>query len=191
LSGTFQSAQLARAEVPNADVTVWDTASISAGLGFQVWEAAEMARGGATASTILERLHWRRENTAVVLTPATLKYLQASGRVGRLQGALGTMLDLKPLIVVQDGLLHAGERVRTRRKALARLAPWAAEQVGTDRPVWAAVIHAGAITEAETLLRDVQAHFECERSFLAELPASLTVHGGPGVIGVVVTPARP
>ncbi|HBY98766.1 MAG TPA: hypothetical protein DEP84_33280 [Chloroflexi bacterium] len=191
LSGTFQSAQLARTEVPDVDVTVWDSASISAGLGFQVWEAVEMAGAGADLSAILDRLQWRREHTALVLTPATLKYLQASGRVGRLQGALGTMFDLKPLIVVQSGLLQAGERVRTRRKALARLVTWAEEQVGVDRPVWAAVIHARATDEARMLLREVQAHFQCERSFTAELPASLTVHGGPGIIGVIVSPARP
>lgn len=191
LSGTFQSAQLARAEVPDADVIVWDTASISAGLGFQVWEAAEMAEAGVGLGGILERLRWRRENTALALTPATLKYLQASGRVGRLQGALGAMFDVKPLIVVRDGFLQAEERVRTRRKALARLVTWAEEKIGTSRPVWAAVIHARAADEAGALLRMVQARFECQRSFMAELPASLTVHGGPGIIGVIVSPAEP
>lgn len=191
LSGTFQSALLAREEVPEADVHVWDSASISAGLGFQVWEAAEMARAGAGRDRILERLRERREQTAVALSPATLKYLRASGRVGRLQDVLATILDVKPVIVVRQGLLQAGERVRTRQKALRRLINWAVKQVGTDLPVWAAVIHARAQDEAEMLLREIQSSFECERSFVADLCASLAVHGGPGVIGVIVTPARP
>jgi DegV family protein with EDD domain len=190
-SGTFQAATLAAAEVPEADVLVWDSLSFSAGLGFQVWEAAELAATGADCATIVARLAQRRAALWVALTPATLKYLQQSGRVTRLQGTLATLFDIKPLIVLNEGVMEARERVRTRRRALDRLLELATRHVSKGQPVWASVAHARAPAEADALAARVNETFQCERLFVTELPLSLIIHGGPGVIGLIISPAAP
>ncbi len=116
-SGTYQSAVLAKAMAPQASVEVFDSASISLGTGWMVIEAARASERGQPLASILDRLDHIRRHMQLVITPATLKYLRMSGRVGKLQGALASLLDVKPVIAVRDGLLEAGERVRTRGKA--------------------------------------------------------------------------
>jgi DegV family protein with EDD domain len=101
-SGTYDSAILAKSMVPEANVTVFDSATISLGTGWMVLEAARAADEGKDLQAILKRLEYIRENCVLYLTPAVLKYLQMSGRVGKLQGALGSLLRLKPIIAVND-----------------------------------------------------------------------------------------
>lgn len=188
-SGTFDSAILAQSMVPEADVVVFDSKSISLGTGWLVLEAARMDSKGASREEVLARLTRIRSQAKLYLTPAVLKYLQMSGRVGRLQGALASLLSLKPIITLRDGELSAEENVRTRGKALERLLSMAEEAVGTEAPIHAAVIHARAEEEGQTLLEQVQKRFNVKDYLMEDLVSSLAVHGGPGVIGLVVYPA--
>ncbi len=121
LSGTYDSALMAKEMVPEADVAVFDSASISLGTGWMVLEAARASEAGQPLEAILQRLEHIRTTSRLFLTPATLKYLQMSGRVGRLQGALASLLNVKPIISLEGGMLEAGENIRTRSKALERI----------------------------------------------------------------------
>ena len=183
-SGTYQSAVLAKDMVPEADVEVFDSATISFGTGYMVLEAARAAEAGQSRENILKRLEEIRDNMCLCLTPATLKYLQMSGRVGRLATALGSLLDLKPVITVEDGLLEARENVRTRAKAINRLLELAEEAMGTTDPINIAAIHAKSPEEGQALLEKAQARFNCRETMIGDLVASLTVHGGPGILGL-------
>ncbi|HID87527.1 MAG TPA: DegV family protein [Anaerolineae bacterium] len=183
-SGTYQSAELARSMLPELDIHVFDTLSLSAGLGFSVLEAARAIEAGKSVDEILQRLEIIRDNLRIFLTPATLKYLQMSGRVGKLSGALASLLNVKPIIVVEDGLLDVTERVRTRRKALERLLELTEEAHGKD-PINLAVVHAETPDEAQDLMERARARLNCVESFVEDLATSLAVHGGPGIIGVI------
>ena len=183
-SGTYQSAILASSMVPDAQVKVFDSASISLGTGYMVLEAARAAEEGQSLEQILARLRQVRERMYLFLTPATLKYLQMSGRVGRLQSALASIIQLKPIIKVQDGVLEAFENVRTRSRALNRLVELLVEAVGTHDPVNVAVVHARAVEEGRALLERLKSTFICHETLFDDLVASLAVHGGPGVVGV-------
>jgi DegV family protein with EDD domain len=184
LSGTYQSAVLAKAMAPEADVEVFDSESISLGTGWMVLEACQMAEAGRDRAAILSRLEKIRAGGYLFLTPATLKYLQMSGRVGKLQGAVASMLNVKPIIALVDGILEAGEKVRTRGKAVERLLELIEEAVGTSDPVNLAVIHARAPEEAQDLLGKAKAKFNCREVLVGDLVCSLAVHGGPGVVGL-------
>lgn len=188
-SGTYDSAVLAKSMVPDADVTVFDTASISLGTGWMVREAARMVEAGSDLGTILERLELIRSTSSLVLTPETLKYLQMSGRVGRLQGALGSLLSLKPIISVDDGLLAARENVRTRSKAVERLFSLTEERCG-GRSINLGVIHAWVPDEGKKLLAEAQKRFEINEYMIEDLVASLAVHGGPGIVGLYAYPVN-
>ncbi|TFH36922.1 MAG: DegV family protein, partial [Anaerolineales bacterium] len=184
LSGTFESAVVAKSIVPEADVEVFDSASISLGTGWMVIEAARMAEQGRTLPEILRRLEWIRSESRLFLTPLTLKYLQMSGRVGRLQGALASLLNVKPIIHLRNGGLEVGENVRTRSKALGRLITLLEQHLGLERPINLAVIHARAEEDAQWLLTRSKATFNIQAVLVADLVSSLAVHGGPGVVGL-------
>jgi DegV family protein with EDD domain len=184
-SGTYQSAVLARSMLPEADIEVFDTLSISIGTGYQVLAAARAAEEGQSMEEIIQLLEGIRSGMFLYLTPATLKYLQRSGRVGKLSGALGALLDLKPVIKVEDGVLEAFQNVRTRGKALDRIVELTEEAVGTTEPVKLAITHAQAPDEAEELRQQLESTFNCDEMIVVDLACSLTVHGGPGIIAIV------
>jgi DegV family protein with EDD domain len=186
-SGTYDSAILAKSMVPNLDVTVFDSASISLGTGWMVLEAARAIEEGKDLGSILQRLEYIRGNSTLFLTPAVLKYLQMSGRVGKLQGAIASLLNVKPIIALDDGALAAMENVRTRGKALDRLLSLTEEAFG-DKLLNVAVIHARAEDDGKKLLEVIQKRFNVQEYLFGDLVSSLAVHGGPGVVAVFAYP---
>lgn len=185
LSGVLASARLAATMTPEADVQIFDSLSCSIGLGFCVLEAARMAEQGADRLEIVGRLEQIRDRLNIFLTPATLRYLQSSGRVGRLQGAVASLLNVKPVISCRGGLLEVVEKVRSRRTSLDRILELTEEAVGRTDLVDAAVIHANVPEEAEELAGRVRATLNCRQVFAETLSLALGAHGGPGMIGIV------
>ena len=181
-SGTYDSAMLAKSIVPEADVEVFDSLSISLGTGWMILEAARAIEADHDRKRILQRLTEIRDRAKLIITPATLKYLQMSGRVSTLRGALGSLLSVKPIITLEDGLLDARESIRTRGKAIDRLISFTEEALGTTDPVNLGVVHARAPEEGQALLERAKAHFNYQETMIADLVASLAVHGGPGVL---------
>jgi len=187
-SGTYQSALLAKSMLPEANIEVFDSLSISIGTGYQVLAAARAAEEGKSMKEIIQMLEGIRSRMSLYLTPATLKYLQKSGRVGKLAGALGSLLNVKPIIKVEDGVLEAFQNVRTRGKALERIVELTAEAVGTTEPVKIGIPHAEVPDEAEELRKRLESIFNVDEMQVVPLACSLTVHGGPGIIGIVAYP---
>ena len=183
-SGTYDSAMLAKSMVPEADVEVFDSLSISLGTGWMILEAARAIEANHDRKRVLQRLTEIRDRAKLLITPATLKYLQMSGRVGRLQGALASLLNVKPIITLKDGVLEAIENVRTRGKALDRVIELLENSVGTSEPINLAVIHARAKEDGRKLLERAKVRFNCQEILMADLVCSLAVHGGPGILGL-------
>ncbi len=185
LSGTYQSAVLAAEMVKDViRVHPFDSACGSAGLGFMAAETLEGFDAGQSLEQILERLAVIRQRTHILLTPATLKYAQMSGRVSALGSALASLLDVKPIILLEEGALVAGERVRTRKRALERMVHIIAEQLG-GAPARVAVVHARAANDAALLSDMVRQTVNCTEFWLTPLATSIAVHLGPGTVGVV------
>jgi DegV family protein with EDD domain len=185
LSGTCRSAEMAAQEVSGAKIHVFDSACGSAGLGFMALEAARMAEAGETLSAIIKRLEEIRSRMNIFLTLQDLRYARMSGRVGRLQSALASVLNVKPVIALQDGIIDVTERTRSRRKALDRLLVLTEQVVGRQDPVNVAVMHAEAEEEARALLERAKERFNCQETFIEDLAISLAVHFGPGTVGLV------
>lgn len=186
LSGTWQSAELAREMVADrVRVYPFDSACGSAGLGFMAVEAARMASVGHGVADILARLEAIRARMNIILVLKDLRFAQMSGRVGRLQGSLASLLNIKPLVMLEDGLIDVTEKVRTSRKALDRMVELVVERVGTTSPVNLAAVHAEAPDEGRALLDRARALFPVQESFLSDLALSLAVQFGPGTLGLV------
>ncbi|MEA3459139.1 MAG: DegV family protein, partial [Chloroflexota bacterium] len=171
-SGTYQSALLAQSMMPEADIEVFDSLSISIGTGYQVLAAARASEEGKGMEEILGLLEGIRSRMHIYFTVATLEYLQRSGRVGRLAGALASLLNVRPIIKVENGLLEAFEKVRTRGKSLDRIVGLTAQAVGTTEPVKLAISHAQVPEEAEALKAGLLETFNCDEMHVVDLACS-------------------
>lgn len=112
MSGTYQSAKTA-AEMSDSDVTVIDSNFISIALGFQVKEAAMMAVNGKTVNEIINRLEEVRRSTSLYIMVDTLEYLMKGGRIGKGKALVGSLLKIKPIAALQDGVYTPISKVRT------------------------------------------------------------------------------
>jgi DegV family protein with EDD domain len=186
LSGTLHSAELAAKMLGDqVRVHTFDSACGSAGIGFMVMEAARMARVDKLVPEIMARLEAIRSRMTLVLTLEDLRFARMSGRVGRLQSSLSSLLNIKPLILLEDGVIDVVEKVRSRRKALQRMMDMVAERVGTTEAVNLAIVHADVPEEGQELLDQAQSRFNCQETFLENLTTTLLVHFGPGTMGII------
>jgi DegV family protein with EDD domain len=186
LSGTVQSAEMAKEMVAGrVRVHPFDSGGGSAGLGFMILEALHMIEAGKTVADILARLETIRPRINILLTVRDLRYAQMSGRIGKLQASLASLLNIKPIVTLKDGLLSVGDRARTQGKAIDQILKMMTERLGTVAPVNLAAIHAEAPEAAQALMDRAKTLLKCRESFVAELAACLAVHFGPGTVGLV------
>lgn len=184
-SGVWQSASLARSMLPEADIEVIDSASISMGTGFLILEAAQAIEAGRSKGEVLALVEDIKSRMNVYATVGTLKYLRLSGRVGHMQEIFGSFLDMKPIIAVEDGVVKAIDKVRTRKKALDRVIELTKQAVGTESLINAAVMHTAVEEEALGFKERVGKHFNCQVLLFGEAGIALGVNAGPGVLGIV------
>jgi DegV family protein with EDD domain len=130
LSGTFRSATVAAQDFPNADIRVIDTKIIASGLGNVVRQAKLWVNQGKTADEVVTGINEMAKRWRVYFVVDTLEYLHKGGRIGTAKALLGSLLQVKPILTLNDGSILAAESQRTKKRALARLE----ELVYTDCP---------------------------------------------------------
>ncbi|HVR31494.1 MAG TPA: DegV family protein [Acidimicrobiia bacterium] len=180
LSATHQSAVIAAENVSSrVPVRVVDSRTVSMALGLTVMAAAEAAAAGADLSGVAAAATDATDRVDIVVALDTLEFLKRGGRVGGAQALIGGLLDVKPLITVEDGVVAAAGRVRTRSKARAAIIELATANSDASHM---AVIHGRAddIDEVATTIRDLVG----DHVFVAELGPVVGTHAGPGTIGV-------
>jgi DegV family protein with EDD domain len=188
LSGTFDSAVTAARELSGSyQILPFDSGCGSAGLGMMCREARLLARAGATTQRIINRLFQIRQGLHIVLTLDKLDYARMSGRVGTLQAALASALNVKPIVVLKDGVLEMTERVRTRSKALSRVLELLHNRFDRE-PVNIAAVHARDPESAGTLLERAKILFDVRNWIMTDLAISVAANLGPGTVGLVVYP---
>jgi DegV family protein with EDD domain len=180
LSGTLNSARVAAQAVDEQRVHLYDSGSVSMGLGWLVIEAAELAAAGQPAGAIVEHLDRRRRDVRLYAVLETLEYLQKGGRIGRAAAFLGSTLQIKPLISVREGVVEPVERVRTFRRGVERLIELAREQAPFHR---LAVLHLGAEAPASELREQLQALQPELPIPFAQIGTVVGTYAGPGTLG--------
>jgi DegV family protein with EDD domain len=190
LSGTVESAEIAARELQGQyNVIPIDSYSGSAAMGYMCREARQMERAGAPLQKILDRLEFIRQNINIVLTLNNLEYARRSGRVKALQAALASLLNVKPVIILTDGVLDMADRVRTRSRSLEYVVDSVIARVG-KRPVNAAVVHAEDPQSGNLLMELVRARLNCKDLIMTGLAISVAANLGPGTVGVVAYPVE-
>ena len=186
LSGTFQSASLAKAELTSGKekVELVDSETTAMALGFQVLSVARAAQDGASLADCQALANKAREHTGVYLTVETLEFLHRQGRIGGAQRFLGTALNLKPILTVQEGRVEPVDRVRTRSKALDRVIETVVEKCGGRSPVRIATLHANSPDDAKLMLDKITPMLNPVESVLAAVSPAVGANTGPGTVGL-------
>jgi DegV family protein with EDD domain len=183
LSGTIKSAQIARDMLPDREIHVVDSLGASMGEGILCRMAVEMADEDRSAEDIAETLQERAADITIYLTLDTLEYLRKGGRISGAQAAIGTLLSVKPIIEVKDGVVETVDRVRTRGKARDRMV-----ELATQRPIERLSILHTMAPDVETFRSDMLARLpdlDPDAVTIELVGASVGPHVGPGCIGVV------
>jgi len=188
LSGTYASAVAAAQELKDMfRVIPVDSTGGSLGLGFMCREARKLDRAGKSVEQIVTYLEGIRDRVRVILTLDTLDYARMSGRVGTLSAALASILNVKPIAVLKNGLVDMVEKVRTRKAALDRILEMAVEEFG-NQPIYLGIVHARDLASGNALMADAKKRFNSKDTVLIDLSISLAANFGPGTVGLVLYP---
>jgi DegV family protein with EDD domain len=185
VSATYAAAMTARDEFPGRDITVIDTRSLSMGQGFQALYAAEAQLRGQTKEELISITESVRDRSHFFAALSTLKYLAMSGRVGQLAAGFGNLINIKPILTIQNGRLELLERIRTQNKAWDRLIELVITRA-EGRPIERmAIVHVAAPEMARKFESKLRERMDCPSEILfCELTPGLSVHSGAGLVGV-------
>ena len=179
LSATINSARMAAEQFTRVPVTVLDSTQLSLGLGFIVEKAAQMAELGHKVEEIIESLHELMKRTYVFASLKTLEYLRRSGRMHFALARLGEILQIKPLLHMNQGKPTA-HRARTQSRAAERLMDWLHEYAPYEK---LAVVHAGVQAEAEAMRERVKEFLPNGEIPIVQITPVLGSHLGIGALG--------
>lgn len=191
-SGAFQAAKVAQSialeQWPDARIEVIDTRNVALCQGWMVIEAARAARLGKSLEEVVGIVRRMIPVTRMIQTADTLKYLYMGGRIGLAKRVVGTLLTIRPLIGMENGVIVLLGVARSRHKAYQMMADLVESAAGSMGKIKVAYVHAGAATEVDKLKRIVEARLTCVESIIAELSPALAVHSGPGTTGLCYFP---
>jgi DegV family protein with EDD domain len=193
-SGAYQAAKVAQSmaqeQLPEVRIEVVDTRQAAMCHGWMVIEAARAALAGVNLEDILVRIKKMIPITQMILTADTLRYLYMGGRIGRAKSMLGTLLNIKPLIGMADGVIVPLGQARSRSRAYQMMVDMIEAVVGPLGKIKIAYTHAGAREEVEKIKALVEKRLTCVETIVAELSPALAVHSGPGTAGLCYYPVE-
>lgn len=186
LSGTYQSSVVIKEEVKetyaNLDLEIIDTKCASLGQGLVVLEAAKMAKDGASKEDILKRVDFLMSHMEHIFTVADLQYLVRGGRLSKVAGFIGGLLNIKPILNVEEGKLVPLEKVRGKKKVLGRIVDIMEERGKELKGQTIGITHGDDLETAEALKALITERFGCEVFIVNTIGAAIGAHTGPGVI---------
>ncbi len=190
IAGTFNAANLAKEELleeyPDFKLTILDTKCASLGFGLVVEKVLRMQANGAPKELIIEAAQYFCDHMEHIVTVETLEYLYKGGRLSRTSAVLGGVLDVKPIIEVNDeGALVAFEKVRGRHKSLKRCVELVGERgVELDKQI-IGVVHGNAPKTCEQVCEVLMEKYHCRGIIKSWVGCAIGAHTGPGIIGIV------
>jgi len=187
LSTTFNVASLAaeqiKQEIPHSTIEIMDSKTATASQGFIALAAAREATRGNELSEVIKAAGTVRERVHFLLALETIRHAYRTGRIPKIATQMGSLLGVKPLLTISDGVVHLVGIVRTKQKGVKRLIKTMRRKVGSQ-PVHVAVMHTAVPEEAERLKESISAEFNCVELFLTEVSPIIGYAVGPGALGL-------
>lgn len=194
VSGAYQAAMVAKSMVaetlPRLKVEVIDTLNVSMCHGWMAIEAARAAIAGMNLGEVVNRVREMIPITQMIQTADTLRYLYMGGRIGRAKHLIGSLLNIKPLISMEDGVIVPLGTARSRNQAYRMMVELIEKKVGAGAMIKIAYVHAAALEEVLKIQALVEARFEVVESLICELTPALGIHSGPGTAGLCYYPVK-
>ena len=191
-SGVYQSCKAAVEMVckrlANLHIDVVDTLQVAMSHGWSVIEAARAARRGLGIKEVAAKAREIAAKARMLQTNDTLRYLYMGGRIGKAQALMGTLLNIKPIVSMEDGIIVPLGTARTRHKAYMRMVDLVKEKVGQGARIKIAFTHCAAMDQLEILKEEFTKHFQCVEVLVSALSPTLAVHSGPGTVGLAYLP---
>lgn len=192
-SGAYQAALAARdmilESIPKVKIVVIDTLNVSMCHGWMVIEAAREALKGASLNAVVEKVKAMIPVSQMIQTADTLKYLYMGGRIGKAKHLVASLLDIKPIISMVDGVIVPLGQARSRKRVYQMMVDKLEDAVGSGK-FKIAFVHAAAQEEAEKLKAMVEERLSYVEALICELTPALGVHTGPGTAGFCFYPVQ-
>jgi DegV family protein with EDD domain len=193
-SGAYQAATIGRTAIlerlPQLRIEVIDTLNVSMCHGWTVIEAARAALKGKSIDQVLAKIHSIIPRAQMIQTADTLKYLAMGGRIGKATSLLGSLLNIKPLIGMRDGVIVPLGKAFTRGSAYKMMAEEVFKTAGAKGKVKIAYVHAAARDEVLKIKELIEGRINVVEEIIVELPPALGVHSGPGTAGICFYPVE-
>jgi len=187
ISGTYVNALAAAERIESRRITVMDSLYTTAGLGLMVIAAAqarEVGKSRAEIAAIVERMS---RETASIFVVDDLEYLRKGGRINTAAKLLGSLLNIKPLLTLDEGAIKPLDKVRTKKRAVKRMLDEIEKRVGRG-PVRMAATHVAAPEDVEIVAALVRERFEVVHFFICETGPAIGAHVGPGLLALGACP---
>jgi len=186
ISGTFQSALQARDLIAGAanKIALVDSLWTTMAMGMPVLTAARAAEAGENLLECKKVAENACTHMGVLFVMETLEFMRRGGRIGGAQALLGSVLNIKPVLEMRDGVIEAVDKVRTKQKAIQRAIDVVSERIKGNEPIRIAVTHANAETDALSMLELARKEFSPVETFLSPLSPVIGTHTGPGTVAL-------
>jgi DegV family protein with EDD domain len=188
LSGTVPNAQAAQAQMPHLTIRIVDSLSTAMGLGFGALAAAKAAAAGKSLDEVVAAAEGVRDNMHVIFAVDTLEYLYRGGRIGGAKRLLGTALNIKPLLHLEDGSIDALAQVRTKRKAIKRMLDTVEDRLGGKPLAEVSTLEVNCPEEGAAVAEMIRERFGVPTVYRTTVSPVIGAHAGPGTVGICFYP---
>lgn len=188
LSGTYQTAKIVeqdiKEEYPDFDLTVIDTKAASLGFGLIVYLTALIAENGASKEEVINRILYCKEHMEHIFTVEDLEYLYRGGRVSKTAAFIGSVLNIKPILDVEDGKLIPLEKARGRKKSLTRMIEMVGERGDRLHEQIVAISHGDDLETALSVKAKLEEKFNIKEFVIRDVGCAIGAHSGPGTLAI-------
>lgn len=185
LSGSYNLIRLLAMEYSKLNIEVIDSSTLSMGLGFLVMEAAKVIKETGDIAAAKKRVTMVRKSMSTIFVLNTLEYLRKGGRIGKVEGTIGNLLNIKPVIAVNDeGVYYTITKAKGFNKSILAMVDEIKKRY-KDKTVNIAVVHGTQIEKAADILENLKASLNIKNFYITQCSPVLGVHTGPGLLGVI------
>ncbi len=186
LSGTCKAIEMVCENYKNIKTKVIDTKNIGLGSGFLPIYAAQLLEKNLNFEEIVNKVENKIETSNIYFSLQTLHYLVKGGRLGRVEGMIGSVLQVKPIITCdKDGVYYTVEKVRGRKQSINKLIEIVQNEIKDKKNYYLAICHGFAQEEADKIREKMQPYIDNATIYMeGQISPALGVHTGPGLIGI-------